>query len=138
MAVNPIFAARVTDQHQCSFVQRDLFDRYIRSLKPGQMLKIVVKKMGSGDSLRSIRANSYYWGCVIDILAEEWGYSKEEMHDALGLMFRQTRDEFIPTIERTSQMSSRRFWEYIEQVRRWASMDYNINIPDPNKVEGAK
>jgi hypothetical protein len=75
---------------------------------------------------------------VIDILADEYGYSKQEMHDTLGLMFRRTRDEFLPTIERTSQMTSKRFWEYIEEVRRFFAIEYNITIPDPNKVEGAK
>lgn len=136
MAINPIFAARVTDQQECRFLQRDLFDRYIKSLKPGQLLKIVVKKVGPGDQIRSVEANSYYWAVVVSILADEFGYSKEEMHDSLGLMFRQTKDDFIPTIEKTSQMSSKRFWEYIEDVRRFFAMEYNITIPDPNQAEG--
>jgi hypothetical protein len=138
MSINPIFAAVIDDHGKIKMTQEDIFIHYLKSFKPGDRLKVIVKPFKAGDRIRSIKANAYYWGVVIDILHLEFGYEKEEMHDALGLMFRQSRDEFVPTIRSTTTMSSAEFWEYIERVRRWAAIEYNVTIPDPNKVEGAK
>jgi hypothetical protein len=138
MPVYRVFAATVNDRGGINFHDQEALHKHLASFKEGDNLKVIIKPFKTGDSIRSVRANAYYWGVVIDILRLEFGYEKEEMHDALGLMFRRSVDEFLPTIQKTSDMNSREFWEYIERVRRWAAMEYNITIPDPNKAEGAK
>jgi len=135
MAINTIFIADVDDNGMFKYHQHEAFYKYMKSFKPGTRVKVIIKPFKAGDRIRSIDANAYYWGCVIEILRMEWGYEKEEMHDALGLMFRRDYSKPVPTIIRTSNMSSRDFWEYIERIRRWAASEFNIVIPDPNKVD---
>ena len=134
---NPIFVGKIK-AGQVHLDNPHLYHEFLKGMKEDQRVKVMVKPFRAGDNIRSIQANAYYWGVVIEILRNDpivGGYTKEEMHDALGVMFRQRYDGFIPTVERTSTMSSSDFWEYIETVRRWASTYANCYIPDPNEVE---
>ena len=137
MAINQIFAGTVGIDNwelKIAFQQPEAWQKTLESLN-GKRVKVVIKEFKAGDNIRSITANSYYWGIVVEILRHEFGYEKLEMHDALGLMFRQDWSKVPPTIIKTSTMSSRDFWDYINRVQIWASTEYGLYIPDPNKVE---
>jgi hypothetical protein len=76
---------------------------------------------------RSHFQNKYYWKVVIGTLLEDeqfGGYTKYDLHDTLKDYFKVTS---------TSKLSKLEFHEYIEQIIRWAAMDCNIKIPDPNE-----
>ena len=84
---------------------------------------------------RSSRANRYYWGVVMAILARELGYTAEEVHDALKAKFRGHED--ITTglvIARSTRTNSPDFWEYIAQVRLWSHQFLGVYIPEPNEI----
>ena len=134
MAATPIFVGTV-ENNQVKLHHPKQYAGYVGGMKDGQMVKVTVKPFKVGDRIRSIEANAYYWGVVIELCREYFGYEKEEMHDALGVHFRRDFAGRLQRIERTSSMTSERFWEYIEAVRRWASTEFGIYIPDPNEVE---
>jgi hypothetical protein len=73
---------------------------------------------------------------LIKILSDDIGYSKDEMHEALKRKFLVYENvQGLPTQLSTTQLSTIEFESYLEQIRRWASMDMGIIIPDPTKVK---
>lgn len=85
---------------------------------------------------RSNQQNRYYWGVVIETLAEEIGLTPEETHEAL-------KHKFLTPIEKkgyklyptTTQLLTTEFNTYIEKIQRWAAQDLSIVIPDPNEAD---
>lgn len=84
---------------------------------------------------RSLNENSYYWGVVIELISDETGMTAEEAHEAMKIMFLKKRiSEKIWTVKSTSTLSTLEFEEYVENVKRFASMELNIIIPLPGEV----
>lgn len=86
--------------------------------------------------------NKYYWGVIINILSQELGYNREEMHDVLKSIhgFKDhkeivDKDGVVTDIEFIrgySSYTTKEREDYHETIRRWAS-DLGINIPEPNE-----
>lgn len=109
--------------------------QWMNKFKEGTHVFVTVEKI-TKRKMRSVEQNAYYWGIVIKILCEEIGYSKDEMHDALRMKFLTYENvQGLPTTLSTTQLSTIEFEAYLEQIRRWASMDMGIIIPDPIKVK---
>lgn len=84
---------------------------------------------------RSDKQNSYYWAVIVTTLANNFGYSPEEMHDALKLQFLRVVEPGKPDRTRsTAELSTIEAEEYYETIRAWALTEYGINIPLPNEV----
>lgn len=92
--------------------------------------------------LRSISENKYYWGVVLDILSEELGYTKTEMHEILKHLFlfnvvclnkKNGEKQFVNTVKSSSELSVAEFEEYLGQIRTYASVELGIWIPEPNE-----
>jgi hypothetical protein len=102
-------------------------------------------------SQRSVRANAYYWGVVVEMISNVTGYEPEEVHEYLcGTRFG-WRDKRVPKTPRnpsglesvpvrttTTNASGRRsvlkvleFMEFTEFARRLAATKLNLVIPDP-------
>lgn len=87
---------------------------------------------------RSTQANAYYWGVVVEMVAEACGYSKEEAHEALKHHLR-----FDPTlgplglVKSTTADTTAEFQRYLEDCRRFAAETLGIYIPEPHEVEVA-
>lgn len=95
---------------------------------------------------RSVRANAYYWGVVLKLIAEHSGHTPQDLHDALSEKFapgEQKQMEFVNTFtgeieelttdsRRTSKLSMHDFYEYVEHVRVWASEWMGVETPDPD------
>lgn len=87
---------------------------------------------------RTSRANRYYWGVVLAMIAAELGESAEELHDAFKLKFRSRED--ITTglvLTRSTRTGSEDFWKYVDQVRHWSHTWLGLYIPEPNEMEVA-
>lgn len=107
----------------------------------GQNVYLVVKKRfkkrtqgGDDDS----NQNGYYWGVVIPILAEHFGYLPWEMHEVLRPLFWSEPHPEHPELRRP--LSSAEFntvaWEdKMKEIRIWAQTDHDIYIPEPNEVD---
>ena len=59
------------------FRDKFAFLNYLRQFE-GQEVNIIVDKIRKE---RSIKENNYYWGVVIPLLGDEFGYTPEEMHE---------------------------------------------------------
>jgi hypothetical protein len=128
--VNPIFLGTVSNGELVVNNHSQFFE-YLRSLE-GKEIQVVV---GTVKKNRSNNENRYYWGVVIKILSEHTGYSTDEMHDALRMLFLIEREKQIPSIKSTATLSTVEFEHYLSQIRLWASTEMNCYIPEPNEVE---
>jgi len=106
------------------------FKAYVKTFE-GKQIELTV---GSVKKSRSNNQNRYYWGVVVTMLSDETGYSTDEMHDALRMLFLQDRTKKIPTIKSTTDLSTVEFEDYLAKIRQWAAETLNCVIPDPNEV----
>jgi len=83
---------------------------------------------------RTNKQNAYYWSAIIPILSEYFGYEDDEMHNALKWLFLKKRIVPIPTVISTTKLSTAQFVDYIERIKRWASVNYKLVLPDPSDV----
>lgn len=85
---------------------------------------------------RSDNQNRYLWGVVYKLISETTGYTCEESHEAMKMLFlRVNRDGLPDTVKSTAALSTSDFEEYAENIRRWASVEINCYIPLPNEVD---
>ena len=75
----------------------------------------------SVEKVRSPQQNAYY-RVIIRILSKELGYEEDEMHKTIKEKY---------NIKSTKQLSKPEFTELLEQVKRWASIDMGIALPNP-------
>lgn len=127
--MNPIFIGKIT-KGKLHLQDRQKFDNYILGLEGD--VQIVVGKI---KKQRSNNENRYYWGVVVKLLSEMTGYTDDEMHDALRMLFLLDRDKTIPTLRSTASLTTVEFENYMTNIREWASREMNCYIPEPNEVE---
>lgn len=85
---------------------------------------------------RSQNQNAYLGGVVYKLIADHTGSAAEEIHDACKLSFGPKK--FISNLVApvtTKRLDTTEFTEYIEKVRRWASEELGVVIPDPTTVD---
>lgn len=135
--VHPVFSGKVFKDGKLYMLDRVSFDRYVKSLAPIDKefmeVGLTVKKKRSNKD-RSNPQNKYYWGVVIVILMDYFGYTKDEMHVALGWKFLMKEGK-IPTIRSTTDLSTIEWEEHMKNIREWASADWGVYIPLPNETE---
>ncbi len=84
---------------------------------------------------RSAQQNKYYWGVVIPMMGEYCGYNQQEMHEALKMKFlRRDHGNGLPTVRSTTVLNTVEFNDYVEEVCRFAAMEFGLVIPDPGVV----
>jgi hypothetical protein len=117
----------------------DTPSRYLVQLSKleNKRIELTLKKE---KSQRSLDQNSYYWGVVVEILRDYFGYETyeaEEVHDGLKLLFlRIHEDKGLKTMRSTKKLNTVEFEDYLEKIRRWAIKEHNCFIPSPNEAEG--
>lgn len=132
--MNPVFSGRI----EKGKVLLDNQNRYLVQLSKleGQRIELVLRKE---KSKRSINQNNYYFGVVVEILADYCGYEREEMHEALKEKFLSAipDDHGLRKIKSTTKLNTIEMEEYLEKIRLWASVELNCYIPNPNESEAA-
>ena len=98
-----------------TLTNREEFDRAISKLQGEYYIEL--KETG----VRSSQQNNYYWN-IVRILAEELGYTENEMHSTIKNHFE---------VESTKTLSTKGFASFIERLVRWSAIELNIVIPDP-------
>ena len=96
-------------------LDREQFDNVISKLQGDYYIEL--KETG----VRSAPQNNYYWN-IVRILANELGYTENEMHETIKNHF---------DIESTKTLSTKEFASFIERLVRWSAIELNIVIPDP-------
>ena len=128
--MNPIFQGKVDGECQVVFDNRTAFDGYLTTLS-GQRVEVIIRKPKTS---RSTLQNSYYWSVVVELLANELGYDKDELHEILKYKFLQSNAMGMPYIKSTTKLSTGEFEEYLSKIKRWAAEFLHIVIPDPNEA----
>jgi hypothetical protein len=109
-----------------------LYEMRVRNLKPGDYHVQIVP----WEETRRIRANNLYWKWV-EIIAEELGYDKLSLHEALkekflGMDEYVTLDGEVRTKPKESKtLSVKKFNEYMNNVHVFASQELGIVLPSP-------
>lgn len=100
----------------------------------GKRLEIVVKEY---KKKRSNEQNRYYHGVIIPVLAEYFGYTHDEMHDAIKIHFLQRAPESGKpfTVGSTAKLTTEQFKQLTDDIKIWAATEYGVFIPDPHEVE---
>ena len=52
------------------------------------------------------------------------------MHEALKFKFLSKGLKTLPTVISTTKLDTADFFEYIEKIKRWASIHYSIVLPE--------
>lgn len=108
----------------------------LRAMRDGEVLVRIERLRAT----RSQRQNAWYWGVIVQQLAEHTGYTPDEMHEILKAKFipkrfavadgnGEVRGEFVIGGTTTS-LNTVEFGEYCEAIRDWAA-ELGIVIPDP-------
>ena len=130
MAINPIFLGKIQN-NKVIFENKDKFEGYLINLE-GKDVEIIVRKRKKN---RSIPQNNYYFGVVVAIPAEHFGYTPDEMHESFKWMFLRRHAEGKPeTVRSTTSLTTVEFTSYVEQCRQWCA-ENKIYIPDPGEVD---
>lgn len=114
-----------------SFSQRQSMSGYLHGLYG----RAVVVKLSRPVTRRSIQANKFYWGVVLETIATDTGHTAEEIHSVLKEMFLPRK--FITVGKRevevrksTTELSTDEFNLYLIQVSAWAGTELGIRLPD--------
>lgn len=126
----PVWTGSVVGGH-IAIDSLDRYNSYIGKLN-GKRVNVTVRLY---KAQRSNNQNNYYFGVVCKVLGDYFGYTEEEMHDALKYKFLRKGACDIETVQSTTKLSTAEFEEYLENVRRWAAIEYNVIVPLPNEVE---
>ena len=128
--MSPIFEA-IIKKGKVIFNNVDLFNGFLISLE-GKEVEVIVRRRKKS---RSMPQNAYYWAVVVKLVSETTGFTDEEAHIALKMMFLQDRTRKIPTLRSTTELSTTEMEFYLENVRHWASTELSCFIPLPNEVD---
>lgn len=131
--MTPIFRATVTYAGDLRVETPTRFRTYLARLKD-KPVEVIVRRV---KSQRSLRANAYYRGVVVKVMAEEFGYDPQEMHEVLAMRFLRVDDCPItgaPRRRRTPDCDTREFAEYVDACIRLAT-EHGLYVPQPGEVE---
>ncbi len=101
-----------------TLVDRQEFDNAIDKLSGNYYIEL--KEAG----VRSSQQNNYYWK-IVNILADDLGYTEQEMHATIKNHF---------NVDSTKTLSTKEFSVFIERLIRWSAVELNIVIPDPKTL----
>jgi hypothetical protein len=94
---------------------------------------------------RSLQANHYYWGNVLQAIEDYTGQPKQDIHDAMCALFledERRQVEFfnkltgecfeIDVTRRSSKLTGDKFFDFVENVRQWAREKLGVETRDPD------
>ena len=93
----------------------------------------VVIEIREAENVRTNQQNKLWWSWM-NIIADELGYSKQEIHDILKYKFL-LREEMIDgeihqSLKSTTTLTKKEFNKLTEDVFYWANDTFNINLPN--------
>lgn len=106
-------------------------DFYLKNLKEGLQIIEILKPPRKP---RSLKENAYYWGVVIQMISDETGFTPEEAHEAMKWLFLKKQIGKIVSVRSTATLNTLEFENYVENIKRFASLELNLYIPNPNEI----
>lgn len=112
---------------------------FINGFKKFEGHRIYVK-YDKDRALRSPEQNKYYWGVVIELIKDainkesNTDFTAEQIHEALKEKFLKVRvNAELSYIDSSAELTTFDFMNYLEKIKRWASVYLNLYIPEPNE-----
>ena len=117
-------------------LQKNTFEKMVSEFGcfNNQRVEITIQKLKSS---RSIMQNRLWW-LYVTILANELGYSKDEMHEIckFKLLKKEKIDEktgeLFQYIGSTATLGKGEFVDLVDSLIRWSAETFNIVLPLPN------
>jgi len=109
---------------------------YIKAQKDGWYLFTLTKPKSN----RTNQMNSYYWGVMIKMIAEETGYENDQVHTLMKIRHGVKEDLDIGMVggrvpKSTAKYTVEEMQEYWRKITQWAAEFLNLQIPEPNEIE---
>jgi len=128
--MHPIFIGN-TKKGKLIIQNPDKFNAYLLTLGDKEVA-VIVKTWRKP---RSNPQNRFMWGVCYQLISEATGYTREEVHDAMRMLFLKDEDRAIPTLKSTTALTTIEMNEYWAKIQQFAAEKLNLVIPDPNEVE---
>lgn len=116
-------------------VKLDLSEKWLVYLSGLEGLRIELTLQKERHA-RTLSQNSYYWGVIIEILGNHFGYEPDEMHEELKRKFNPKISKIDSNLTfggSTARLSTVEFINYIDRIVRYFAQEYGICIPDPGE-----
>jgi hypothetical protein len=120
---------------------KEVFDqpsKYIvhKAKMEGKRFELVLRLQ---KSQRSLNQNAYYWSVCLEILSGHTGFTPEEIHEIMKYKFlkehKNAGEKLFLYVKSTTKLNTTEMEEYLEKIRRFASIELNCFIPLPNECE---
>jgi hypothetical protein len=112
---------------------QDQYEAHLHTLDEKRIELIVQKEQKE----RTNQQSKYLFGVVYQLISEETGYSKEEVHEMMKSIYlkdnKVVNNKRYTVIRSTSSLTTVEMVEYIENIKRWSSSELGLNIPDSNE-----
>ena len=131
--MTPIFQGRI-EKGKLILETPNRFRVYL-SKHEGKPVEIIVRKK---KSQRSLNQNNWYWSCIVAMISDYLGYTKEECHFALRERLARNRERErngLVITESTATMDTVRFAKYCDEIVRWSEEFLHLYIPKPGEME---
>jgi len=122
------FPIEIQDGKIVKFDRRSFSSR-IKFLRQGKFYL----KIDPNRPTRSNQQNAYLWGVVYDIIGKDTGYAPDEVHQIMTEKFLSYEKNGRMFVKSTTKLNTVEMEEYLERIRKFASMDLTIFIPLPNE-----
>jgi len=119
------------DYHAFNFEDKEAFVNLPKELRQRRHI-MTIKEYKEN---RSKMQNAYMWGVVYDIISKETGYDPEEVHQLFGEKFLSYEKKGNTFLRSTTELNTKEMEDYLEMVRRFASMELKCFIPLPNETD---
>jgi hypothetical protein len=135
--MTPIFTGQILPDGKLELDRAQDFTTHKRTLI-GKKIELTLRQQ---KSKRSRNQRAYYFGVIVKMLADQTGYSKDEMNELLKLKFNNkvlilggagqgTTIGMSIENEKTDRVE-----EIYRDIREWAFEFFGLSIPEPNQVE---
>jgi hypothetical protein len=128
--MNPIFSANIV-KGKLVLNMQDKFDKFLLAME-GKCVDVIVRPWRKN---RSNQQNRFLWGVIYQLISDSTGYTREEVHDSMRLLFLKDESRAIPTLKSTTGLTTTEMNLYWEQIQQFAAEKLGVVIPDPSEVE---
>lgn len=132
--VRPVFSGKViAGKVQLETSEREKMELFVESLPDGDVCLEVYERKYQ----RSNQANDYYFGVVVELIAESLGWDKETAHDFLKTRYNSVlvnwKGKEVWITRSTASLNTAEFSQYVDRCIQFAS-ENQIIIPSAEKI----
>lgn len=123
---------------KCTLQDPAKFARVVKSIGNSDNKELILQDV---EKDRSDNQRKYYYGVIIEITKNHFGYSKDDMHIVwcekfLSYTVKGLNGQEVKVFKTASQLNTKQTEEFHEQIRQHCLIEHQLNIPLPNEVEG--